>query len=160
MPRRSRIVDNDLPGAVRFSAATFTVAEAMAAATITVQRTAGATASAVTVDYATVAGGTATAGADYLTTSGTLTFNAGETSKTFTVPILNDTLDEPGETLNLALSNPTGGATLGTPSTAILTITDNDVAGIHHLRRAHLHGGGDRRPRADRGEPHGRRPAA
>ena len=123
------IVDNDPPGAVRFSAETFTVAEGVAAATITVQRTAGATASAVTVDYATVPGGTATAGADYLTTSGTLTFNAGETSKTFTIPVLNDTQDEPGETLNLALSNPTGGATLGTPSTAILTITDNDVPG-------------------------------
>ena len=124
-----RIADNDPPGAVRFSAATFTIAEGMAAATITVQRTAGATASAVTVDYATVPGGTATAGADYLMTSGTLTFNAGETSKTFTIPVLNDTHDEPGETLNLALSNPTGGATLGTPSTAILTITDNDVPG-------------------------------
>ena len=123
------IVDNDPPGAVRFSAATFTIAEGMAAATITVQRTAGATASAVTVDYATVPGGTATAGVDYLTTSGTLTFSAGQTSKTFTIPILNDTEDEPAETLHLALSNPTGGATLGTPSTAILTITDNDVPG-------------------------------
>jgi glucose/arabinose dehydrogenase len=124
------IVDNDPPGAVRFSAATYTVAEAMAVATITVQRTPGATASAVTVDYATVPGGTATAGADYLLTSGTLTFNAGETSKTFTVPILNDKLTEPNERVNLALSNPTGGATLGTQSAAVLTITDDDVAGV------------------------------
>jgi hypothetical protein len=124
-----RIVDNDPPGAVRFSAAAYTISEATGVATITVQRTAGATASAVTVDYATVPGGTATAGVDYLTTSGTLTFNARETSKTFTIPILNDTLDEPAETLHLALSNPTGGATLGTPSTTVLTITDNDVPG-------------------------------
>ena len=122
------ILDNDPPGAIRFSASTSTVSEGGGVATITVQRTPG-TASAVTVDYATVAGGTATAGVDYLTTSGTLTFNAGEPSKTFTIPILNDTRDEPDETVNLALSNPTGGATLGTPSTAVLTITDNDVPG-------------------------------
>ena len=102
----------------------------MATATITVQRTPGATASAVTVDYATVDGGSATPGVDYLLTSGTLTFNAGETSKSFTVTILNDKLAEPAETVNLALANPSGGATLGVQSTAVLTITDDDVAGV------------------------------
>ncbi len=122
------IRDNDPPGAIRFSAPTYTVSEGGGVARITVQRTPG-TASAVTVDYATVAGGTATTGVDYLMTSGTLTFNAGEPSKTFTIPILNDTRDGPDETVNLALSNPTGGATLGTPSTAVLTITDDDVPG-------------------------------
>ena len=124
------IIDNDVPGAVRFGAATYTVTEAMATATITVQRTPGARASAVTVDYATVDGGSATPGVDYLLTSGTLTFNAGETSKSFTVTILNDKLAEPAETVNLALANPRGGATLGVQSTAVLTITDDDVAGV------------------------------
>ena len=122
------IADNDPPGAIRFSAGTFGASEA-GGATITVQRTGGGTASEVTVDYATVGGGTATAGVDYLAAAGTLTFNAGETSKTFSVPVLNDAVDEPNETVNLALSNPTGGATLGTPSTAVLTITDDDVPG-------------------------------
>ncbi len=125
---RIDIVDNDPAGVVRFSAATYAVSEAAGVSTITVQRTLG-TASAVTVDYATVGGGTATAGTDYVATSGTLTFNANETSKTFSVTILNDTLYEPDETVNLVLSNPAGGATLGAPSAAVLTITNDDTAG-------------------------------
>jgi len=47
------------------------------------------------------------------------------TSKTFTVIIINDTLDEPTETVLLALSNP-GKAALGTPSSATLSVVDND----------------------------------
>ena len=118
------IVDNDPAGTVQFSAATYRVSEAGSAATIIVKRT-GGTASGVTVDYAT-SDGTATAGTDYTTKSGTLTFGAGQTSKTFTIPIINDTLHEPNETMNLALSNPTGGALLGTQRIAFLTIVDND----------------------------------
>ena len=64
-----------------------------------------ATAAVVTVDYAT-ADGTATAGEDYTATSGTLTFQAGESSKTVSVPILDDALDEGRETFLLRLSNP------------------------------------------------------
>ena len=65
----------------------------------------------VTVDYAT-ANGTATAGTDYTATSGTLTFTAGETSKTVSVPAQHDTAAESDETFTLTLSNPSG-ATLG-----------------------------------------------
>ncbi|MCY3596937.1 MAG: hypothetical protein OXG71_05805 [Rhodospirillales bacterium] len=61
----------------------------------------------VTVDYAT-ADGTATAGEDYTATSGTLTFAAGESSKTVNVPILDDSHDEGNETFVLRLSNATG----------------------------------------------------
>ena len=120
------IVDNDPAGSVQFSAATYSVSEAKTTATITIKRTAG-TASGVTVDYAT-SDGTATADNDYTTKSGTLIFNARQNSKTFTIPIINDNFHEANEAVNLNLSNPTGGATLGTPGLATLTIVDNDPA--------------------------------
>ena len=62
----------------------------------------------VTVDYAT-SDGTATAGADYTETSGTLTFAPGETAKTVEVAVLGDDHDEGEETFTLTLSNPRGG---------------------------------------------------
>ena len=79
---------------------------------------------AVTVDYAT-ADGTATAGSDYTSTSGTLTFNAGTTSQTISVSIADDETDESDETFTLTLSN-AAGADLGT-STATGTITNRAV---------------------------------
>lgn len=132
-PATVTITDNDVPaaGSLQFSSATYTVGEAGPVATMTVTRT-GGTDGTVTVDFATVAGGTATGGAactagiDYVNASGTLTFVNGDASETFTVTICNDVTDEPDETVNMALANPTGGATLGTPNTAVLTITDDD----------------------------------
>ncbi|GAB4272572.1 MAG: hypothetical protein Kow0080_19190 [Candidatus Promineifilaceae bacterium] len=85
-----------------------------------------AAANTVTVDYIT-ADGTAVAGSDYTTTSGTLTFSTGETSKQITVPILHDTYDEGGdETFTVQLSNQTN-ANLA-DATGQATITDNDTA--------------------------------
>ena len=66
----------------------------LASLTVTVLRT-GGTAGNLTVDYAT-ADGTAIAGQDYTSTSGTLTFSAGETSKTIQIPILDDAHDGTG----------------------------------------------------------------
>ncbi len=61
----------------------------------------------VTVDYAT-SNGTATAGDDYTTVSGTLTFQPGQTQKTVSVPIIDDTVEDDGETMTLTLSNASG----------------------------------------------------
>ncbi len=82
----------------------------------------------VSVDYST-SDGTAIAGTDYITTNGTLTFNPGDTTKTFAVPITDDGTLETDETVNLTLSNPNN-ASLGSPNSATLTITGNDVPGI------------------------------
>ena len=77
-------------------------------ATLDFQVTLGrAPAGTVTVDYAT-ADGTALSGEDYTETSGTLTFASGETSKTVSVPVLDDAHDEGEETLTLRLSNAAG----------------------------------------------------
>lgn len=116
------IVDNDVAGVLQFSAANYSVNEGSVTIRITVTRTGGST-GAVSVRYAT-ANGTATAGSDYNATSGTLSFAAGQTSKTFSVRIKADTRVESNETILLSLSNPTGGATLGSQSTAVLTILD------------------------------------
>jgi hypothetical protein len=113
-------------GQLQFSASLFNVNETAGVAVITVTRTSG-TAGTVTVQYA-ASNGTAVAGTDYTATAGTLSFAAGDTSKTFAVPILDDNLLEGRETVNLTLSNPTGGALLGLPSTAVLTILEDDVA--------------------------------
>ena len=77
------------------------------------------------VSYAT-SNKTAYSGSEYTTTNGTLTFASGETSKTFSVPIIDDVTVDGKKTLTLTLSAPTGGAILGT-ITSPLNIADNEV---------------------------------
>src|SRR5262249_44680008 len=86
----SQNVHVDQPGTLQFSAPAFNVAETGGSAPITVTRT-GGSGGIVSVQVATT-GGSATAGADFADASQTLTFGDGQTSKTFTVPILTDTL--------------------------------------------------------------------
>jgi len=125
------ITDNDAAPTLQFSAASVSVSESLASVTLTVTR-AGATGNAVSVDYST-GGGTATAGVcapgvDYNSTSGTLNFASGETSKTFNVTICNDAVYELNQTFDATLSNATGGATVGTPSVETVTINNDDAA--------------------------------
>ncbi|MBX7187702.1 MAG: matrixin family metalloprotease [Vicinamibacteria bacterium] len=85
-----------------------------------------ASASVVTVSAATAAN-TATSPADFTATGpSTITFNAGETSKTFTVPVVGDTLDEINETFFVNLSSPTNATILD--SQGLGTINDDDTA--------------------------------
>ncbi len=121
------IADDDIPqrGQLQFNSASYSVNESGSSVTITVTRTGGSN-GAVGVSYS-VGGGTAAVGQDYSAASGTITFADGDTAdKTFSVPILNDSLVEGNETANLTLSNPTGGAALGSTSSAVLTIADDD----------------------------------
>jgi len=115
-------------GTLQFSQATYTVKESAGKASVTVTRTGGSL-GIVTVDFAT-SDDTAIAGTDYTATNGTLSFGAGVTSKSFSVVVTNDTLNEPDRTLGLSLSNATGGAVLGVQSNAVLVIKDDDPAGV------------------------------
>jgi plastocyanin len=117
------------PGTLRFGQASFSVNEAAGTATITVQRINGAD-GAVSVQYAATAG-TATAGQDFTPVSGTLSWGDQDSAdKSFTVAINNDTAPEPSETVLLALSGPTGGASLDAArKSSTLTILDNDSGG-------------------------------
>lgn len=110
---------------LQFNSAGFMVSEAGKSALITVTRT-GDTSGSARVDYAT-ANGTATELSDYTTAWGMLSFDAGQTLKTFVVLISDDLYVEGNESVNLVLTNPSGAA-LGAQSSALLTITDNDGA--------------------------------
>jgi hypothetical protein len=114
-----------IPGTLAFSAPAFSVNEdGTLVAAVTVTRTGGSS-GAVSATI-TLGNGTATS-ADYTSTPIVVSFANGDTTaKTITIPIVNDTLDENDETINLTLGSPTGGATIGTQSTAVLTIVDND----------------------------------
>jgi RHS repeat-associated protein len=106
---------------VQFSAATFSTLQNSGTMTVTVTLDA-LPSSNVTVNYGT-SDNTAFASRDYTTTSGTLTFTPSDLNKTFTVPILNDGMTQPDDSFNVTLSSPTN-ATLGTPSTAAVNITN------------------------------------
>jgi uncharacterized delta-60 repeat protein len=107
---------------LHFSGPVYTVGENGGSAAITVTRTGGTTGTLSVV--AATSDGTATAGADYTPVSTVLTFHSGETSKTFTISIRPDTLVEGNETVLLSLSSAAGGASLGFPAKAVLTIVD------------------------------------
>lgn len=93
-------------------------------AMVTVARS-GSLAGAVTVNYAT-SDGSAVAPADYASVSGTVAFAAGETSKTIAVPTVDDSIYEGAEAFTVALSSPSGGASIAVPN-ATVTINDNEV---------------------------------
>jgi hypothetical protein len=113
-----------MPGSLQLSAASYSAGEGSGNATITVTRTGGGD-GAVSARLTTSNG---TAGStDYTATDVVVNFAAGDVAdKSINVPILQDTADEPDETVTLTLSAATGGATLGAQSAATLTITDDD----------------------------------
>jgi glucose/arabinose dehydrogenase len=115
-----------VPATIHFNASALSVGEGQGSATVTVTRS-GDTSAALRVDYAT-ADATASERSDYTTTRGTLRFASGETTRTFNVFVTDDARAEGDEKLTLSLSNLVGPATLASPSTAELTITDNDAA--------------------------------
>jgi len=121
------IIDNDVESGTPVVTITdFVIDEATKEANfvITLDRPAN---SVVSMDYATQNGG-ALAGVDFVATSGSLNFAAGETAKTVKVTLINDTAPESSEAFNLVLSALNGATTLDPVGTAI--IAENDAAAV------------------------------
>lgn len=114
------------PGVLAFSSATRNIEEEGGSVTLNIVRTSGRT-GAVSVQVAT-ADGTAKTPGDYTAVPlTTVEFAEGETSKSVSVTILDDSVTEPNETFNIVLSNAQGGATLGATSTATVRILERDA---------------------------------
>jgi hypothetical protein len=121
---------------VQFKSANFSVRESARAATITVSLS-GPNPGLITAAYKACAG-TASEQVDFGFTAGTLVFERGRTNATFTVPIIDDTLDETNETVNLRLESLSGGAVFGARQRAWLTILDDDSGGVVQFGTARL----------------------
>lgn len=120
LPHRVNSIARVASGSLGLAASVTSVNESAGRATVTVTRAAPSDGVAQ-VDYAT-SDGTATAGADYTATGGTLSFAPGATSASFDIPVAADGVDEGVESLDVALSKPVG-AFLGR-SSAVVTIDD------------------------------------
>ncbi len=121
------ITDDEIaqPGEFIFNPAAVSVSESAGTVSLTIVRQNGDE-DTVTVDY-TVNPGTALPGEDYINPgTQTVTFNPGETSKQITITIINDQIFENDETFTVTLSNATNGASIGSPATATVTITNDD----------------------------------
>ncbi len=114
------IVDNN--SGLSFASPVYKILKTGVASTITVLRT-DYTNTTTTVNFMTI-DGTAVAGLDYIATNGILTFTNGETTKTFTVPVIANTTVQPDKTVLLQLFNPANGFLIA-PYAATLTIHDN-----------------------------------
>jgi len=112
------------PSTVQIEQASYSVSEGAHFKQINITRT-GDTSQPASVDYAT-SDGSAHQQTDYTIALGTLQFASGESSKTVTLLITDDSYVEGDETFNLTLSNPVG-VTLGAQSVAQVIIIDNDI---------------------------------
>src|SRR4051794_33577688 len=116
---------------IQFASDSFVINEGSGHIEVSVTRQGDASGTA-TVNYSTFDASQpahASQKSDYEIAEGTLTFAPGETSKTFTLLLVNDNFVEGAETIDLFLSNPSGsGVGLGSPNHATVTINDDDVA--------------------------------
>lgn len=133
------LTDNDFsqPGALGFAAATAAIAENAGQLALTIQRT-GGTDGTVSIGYVVTVPEQlrvkerATSGEDFQgTLSGSVTFAAGETTRTLLIPIVDDNLVEATtESFVVTLSNPTNGAQLGSLTTVTVGIRDDDLPAV------------------------------
>ncbi len=108
-------------GSIRFDMAAYQVADSAGTIPIALTRTGGGDGT-VSVNL-TTSNGSAVAGTDYTTASQTVTFPAGVTVEKVNLSVFPEPIaNVPGRTVNLTLTGPTGGASVGSPAAAVLTI--------------------------------------
>jgi glucose/arabinose dehydrogenase len=112
------------PGVLALESGIYQVDEKTATVAVNVTRKGGG--GEASIDYRTV-DASAKAGSDYTAVSGRLTFAATDTSKSITIPILNDMIAEGNENFNLTIDNPIGNVTLLAPRTATINILDDEA---------------------------------
>ncbi len=113
---------------ISLSAAGYGVMENAGSITITATRS-GDTTGSHSVNYGT-SNGSGSSGSDYSSTSGTFTFAAGETTKTFTVTVVNNVTVDGNRTFNIALSNLTGPNVALVTASALVTINDDEAVAM------------------------------
>jgi subtilisin-like proprotein convertase family protein len=122
------ITDNEAQPTVKLSASSYTVSENTGSVVITATLS-NASAVTATVNLVTSNGtgvGQAAAGADHTAVNTTLTFSPGVITRTFPITLTNDTFFEGNEVLAATLGSPISNTTLGAPSTATVTIVDDE----------------------------------
>ncbi|XP_051528000.1 sodium/calcium exchanger 1-like isoform X1 [Myxocyprinus asiaticus] len=152
---RSEVSDNDISSKIFFDPGTYQCLENCGSVALNVVRRGGDLTNTVSVDYRTE-DGTANAGSDYQFTDGVIIFKPGETEKEIRVDIIDDDIFEEDEHFLVHLSNvkvisegtdngnPGANhvdmlAGLGLPSTATVTIFDDDHAGIFTFEEPVVH---------------------
>ncbi|XP_050979294.1 sodium/calcium exchanger 1a isoform X7 [Labeo rohita] len=152
---RSEVSDHDISSKIFFDPGTYQCLENCGTVALNVVRRGGDLTSTVSVDYRTE-DGTANAGSDYQFTEGVIVFKPGETEKEIRVDIIDDDIFEEDEHFLVHLSNvkvisegtdngnPGANhvdtlASLGLPSTATVTIFDDDHAGIFTFEEPIIH---------------------
>lgn len=118
-----------------FTSSKYTVREADQKVVVTVTRT-GSLKGEATVDYHTI-DGTAVSSQDYQETKGTLTFADGETTKTITIPIIDDNHYEPDQSFEIQLTNPSSNSHIekGKGKTEVVIFDSNEKAVLAFERR-------------------------
>lgn len=121
------ITDNEpvsSSGSLQFSGSSYTASEGDTSILLPVTRTNGSS-GAVSITCST-SDLTATAGSDYTATQATVSFADGELTSNCVIPVLDDSSYEADETLMVTLATPAGGAVLGTPASAVVTLSSDD----------------------------------
>ncbi|WP_053538080.1 Calx-beta domain-containing protein [Anabaena sp. WA102] len=132
----------NIPSTITFSTTNYSVQEDGTPITQVTLTRSGGIIGEVSVTL-TPSDGTATAGSDYDNNPITVTFGDGETTKTVAIAVIDDTIYEGDKTVNLTLSDPTGGAILGNQINSTLTIVENEPVPQSVYTFTYTYGNGD-----------------